>query len=496
MRPEEYIDAIYRLALGRAPDQSGLNHFRERMLSGDCPTSILKEVLESDEYQNKKSSPMEPREYVGILYHLIMGRLPDPEGLAHHASFIESGGCPIKVLECLISSPEYQSSISKRLSWPSWCDIVTILSSGEVQRPRYCTRKSDIHEWIFDSRVLTPDARVSYNLAQAIRILGAECIALVFFMGAGDYLMMNPVLSDLRKACPGVKLLGCVSSSKDAHNSPLVAELLACDPNIDEVIEYAGSPGSDDWRHYNYQDVLFRIPAKTIVIPMLYTYSLSARHRLLEFYDLFHLPKPSIVMAPQLHINARAAAECACALDNITSNASSSGKDRIAFVHVETRSSCYSYNKTDQLVKRLVDNGYFVVLVSQASSSDWLMAISNSDMFLVDPMVFSLPGSMALFRALAADYVGRFVSITTPSLFWHVSAACNVKNISLHHRHDPCVHNTHYPNIHLLSFCDYPCVPSSNITIVPPQYCEYDANGYCHYDDRIIVEAANALFEV
>jgi FkbM family methyltransferase len=56
MRPEDFVEALYRICFGRSADPSGLTHWAEVMRSTGDPTFVLKGILDSPEYVAGSSS--------------------------------------------------------------------------------------------------------------------------------------------------------------------------------------------------------------------------------------------------------------------------------------------------------------------------------------------------------------------------------------------------------------------------------------------------------
>ncbi len=64
---------------------------------------------------------------------------------------------------------------------------------------------------------------VRYDIARARTTRPVDGLALVFFMGLGDYLMAMPLLQALRAAYPELPLHAYASTTLDQVNSPLLA---------------------------------------------------------------------------------------------------------------------------------------------------------------------------------------------------------------------------------------------------------------------------------
>src|ERR1700683_5237412 len=88
--------------------------------------------------------------------------------------------------------------------------------------------------WLQFREQLAPAEHVICDLDVAIHKGKAAGIALVFFMGIGDYIFSTPLLAELRRRYPDTPIYGYVSSSTDTNNSPLVGKLMEHNPDIDK----------------------------------------------------------------------------------------------------------------------------------------------------------------------------------------------------------------------------------------------------------------------
>ena len=128
-----------------------------------------------------------------------------------------------------------------------------------------------------------------YDIARVRRSRPVDGLALIFFMGAGDYLMATPFIRALRAAHPDLPLYAYASSHADLVNSPLVIQLLQANPLIDRVIPYRGRPRSY-WLDYDFSDALCSVPEGFVVLPVVYETNPIIYHRATALLETFGLP--------------------------------------------------------------------------------------------------------------------------------------------------------------------------------------------------------------
>lgn len=104
-----FVSRIYSEALGRTPDQSGIEYWtKEIKLKRKTPEEVATFFVFSDEFKAKKYSE---EEYVKILYRTFMGREYDQKGLDYWIARLEKGESRKSVLEAFAGCPEFQNII-------------------------------------------------------------------------------------------------------------------------------------------------------------------------------------------------------------------------------------------------------------------------------------------------------------------------------------------------------------------------------------------------
>jgi hypothetical protein len=100
---------IYRLydsALDRTPDTSGLNAWVGALEAGASLGTVAAGFVASPEFQAKYGS-LDNAGFVTLLYNNVLGRAPEPEGLAHWTAVLDGGGGRTDVLVGFSESAEH-----------------------------------------------------------------------------------------------------------------------------------------------------------------------------------------------------------------------------------------------------------------------------------------------------------------------------------------------------------------------------------------------------
>jgi hypothetical protein len=348
-------------------------------------------------------------------------------------------------LSKLFLSSRRQSRLE--LNAPLWCVIARDDGSNVVKGTG---KKLDF------SIHLRPGEVVRFDLNKAVEQLPVSGLALVFFMGLGDYLFTTPFLAELRHKFASMPIYAYVSKNLDRNNSPLVATLLTHDPNVDKVEYYDGRPSKYDYRNYDYQEVFLRAPKGFLIVPIIHECAEHVRHRLLSLFDAFSLPEPSTIAPPIIHLPSTISLNVQALLERIIG--AYNGHEGLIFLQLETRSSNYRYRYADELARHLVNRGYLVVSVTR-------LMIDHPSFFQVNTCEWSIVDSIQLVKLIHAHLADELTFITVTSVFSAVAAGLNIRNIQMQHYYDPGMHNVWYPANHLIAHKDYPAIPRDMITL-------------------------------
>ena len=325
-------------------------------------------------------------------------------------------------------------------------------------------------QWYHIRRPLYRHEHVYYNLENALAAnLKVKGIALIFFMGIGDYLYATPMLSALKKQFPNVPFYGYVGSSFDRNNSPLVGKLLEGNPAFEKVFYFDGVRHPFIWKNYNYEKALAQIPEGFLAVPVYYDYGVHIEHRVKSLFDTFGLPEPQEILAPQMYFPVQPTAVVQAYLNEISAKAQ--GKKGIVFLQLDSRGSNYVYPHMRQLAQGLIDEGYLVLSVTKGGP------LESTDYVEIDIKKLTINETWHLLSLLKEKFVLRVIAVN--SVFWAASAGLNLPNLGLQHWIDKKVHNLWYPNIQVVTEIMYPHLPREKQILAP-------AESYTRHNKKII----------
>jgi hypothetical protein len=110
INPEQAIARMYREILGREPDANGLSHYRSKWREGWTQGQIRDDLRRSHEGREAATTAA-----INRAYRDILGRDPDPEGLANYQRLMRREGYSERnIREALMSSDEYRQRKGRR----------------------------------------------------------------------------------------------------------------------------------------------------------------------------------------------------------------------------------------------------------------------------------------------------------------------------------------------------------------------------------------------
>jgi hypothetical protein len=314
---------------------------------------------------------------------------------------------------------------------------------------------------------------VRYDIARARAARPVEGLALVFFMGLGDYLMATPLLQALRAAYPELPLHAYASTTLDQVNSPLLAAQLEANPCITRTFRYQGRQVTDRgraaayWKNYDHSEALRDVPENFLVLPVLYDLDPGVPHRVTSLFETFGLPPPwpvPVPVLPRQDLSARAQVM----LDQIQAGAGACQASGIVCCHFDVRSSGYAYPNAAEMVRGLLEQRRFVIGFSR-------LEMAAEGYFGIDTRDISVGDSIEILRALAmAPMQVHIVSVN--SVMWAISAGLGIRNLGLHTFHDESIHQYLYSNTFVVSQHVYPRVPATRLFLAPPGSYRETAN--------------------
>lgn len=280
-----------------------------------------------------------------------------------------------------------------------------------------------------------------YNIARLRKSRPVNGIALIFFIGAGDYLMATPLITALHQAHPDLPIRAYVSSNADAVNSPLVVHFLKTNPLISQVATYRGRP-RQTWTDYDFTDALKDIPSDFLILPVIYDVDPVVSHRGTSLLETFGLRVQLPIAAPIVYPSDMSSAAKAI-VETIESRLGDAPPKGVVCTHFGARSSGYSYPHDARLVSLLLRDGFVVVSFSP-------IGLRHANLIEIDITQITPNDSVEILRSLKAGPV-KLSMISVNSLMWPMSAALDIPNLGLHIFWDPTIHQYLYPNIYVVT---------------------------------------------
>lgn len=315
-------------------------------------------------------------------------------------------------------------------------------------------------EWHRIKRPLYRHEHVYYDFDKALAVNpDVKGLALIFFMGIGDYLYATPMIEALKKKYPHLPLHAHVGAQFDRNNSPLVGKLLETNPHVEKVFYFDGMRHPLIWKNYNYEDAFKNIPDGFLAVPVYYDYSVRVPHRVKSLFETFGLPVPQNVPAPVMYFPQTPACVVAETLETVRQKAA--GKKGIVFLQLDSRGSNYVYPHMRALAEGLIKEGWLVMSVTKGGPAE------NPDYVEIDIKKFTINETWHLLSLLKAEFALYVIAVN--SVFWAASAGLNLPNLGLQHWVDKKVHNLWYPNIEVVTDYVYPLLPRGKQIIAPPE---------------------------
>ena len=250
-----------------------------------------------------------------------------------------------------------------------------------------------------------------------------EGLALIFHMGLGDALFATPLLRECKARWPSLPVWAYVSSTLDAVNSPVVAELLELLPYIDKVVTWPGCM-RDIWVNYDRSEVC--VPEGFLRVPLLWKTTHDPIHRTEQLFLLWGLPVPediTPVLPGHVPLTPRA---------RELADQTPQGR-KIAVVHLDTRSSEYCYPHGEALAERLVRNGWTVVCFTKLDRP-------VAGVVHVDPRKNTLVDTIAYLMHLRQREGTRIRALCVQSMFWPLLASMGVPALGVNITEDKGIH--------------------------------------------------------
>ena len=194
-----------------------------------------------------------------------------------------------------------------------------------------------------------------------------------------------------------------------------------------------------------------------MILPVYYEYQTDSLHRTASLFETFGLPfkEKKNFPRPIFYFPKEIPSAIADNLKNIKESAK--GTKGIIFLQLDSRASFYTYPEIEKLVRKLIENNYFVLSVTKCN-------VEDPHFKILDIKKFSFNENCHLLSLLKKDLPIQIIALN--SVFWAASGGLDIPNLGLQHWQDPKVHNLYYPNITMLTEIKYPKIPSEKQIIV------------------------------
>ncbi|MDR0595080.1 MAG: hypothetical protein LBF94_00030 [Puniceicoccales bacterium] len=248
--------------------------------------------------------------------------------------------------------------------------------------------------------------RVYMSIDAALRLNPKiKKVALVFFMGIGDYFLSTNFLQFLKQRYFHLSFQAFVSKNFDSNNSPLVGKVLEKNPHFDAVSYYDGHKNTEYWKNYDYGDCLSKVDDETLLLPMIYEFHPWICSRTEALCETFCLPKPNIVAPPIVYVNYEPSDKVREIFDKITQKMATGKYKGVLFMQLTSRSSSYTYPYIDELISQFIKEGYCILCVEKSS-------VVSDGCISIDTEIFDINESIKLVSMLK-KYNLAFVTITS-----------------------------------------------------------------------------------
>ena len=303
--------------------------------------------------------------------------------------------------------------------------------------------------------LIPPQGHIRLDIKKALQQFPqVKRLGLVFFMGVGDYFYATPFIKLLKKQFPQVALDAYVSDQFDSNNSPLVADCLRCNPNIENVYMYSGKRCAANWKNYDWSACYKTAPADTLLLPMVYEYHEGILSRTQTLCDTFCLPVPDINPVPCLD-DYPVTPAVEKWLGQIPAD------KKIVFLQLSNRSSGFCYAQGDELIKGLWARGYFVITVEPTE-------LAADNLLKIDTHQHAITETIALLQQLRVRGA-RVEMLTTFSCFNSVAGGLDIPVLSMQCSYHPSIASVMFSNMFLITPYLYHNVSADRQFVAPPE---------------------------
>lgn len=271
-------------------------------------------------------------------------------------------------------------------------------------------------------------------------------VGFVFFMGIGDYFYATNFLEIFHRKYSHIKLDAYVSRNTDINNSPLVGKCLEKNPLFENIYYFDGKPCPSEWKNYDYTECYKLKSADTLLLPMIYLHDPSVSSRTEGLCDVFRLPRPSINPTPIIY-DYTPSEQVISVFERYRPR-----MKKVLFIQMSSRSSAYVYPYADELIKKALHAGYFVITPEKTE-------IVDDNLYVIDIKSFVITDTISLLKLIKEQGIPVYICEVI-SCFAAISAGLNIPNLILQHYWDFNIRAVYYSNMFIVTPRPYMAVPA------------------------------------
>ena len=152
-----------------------------------------------------------------------------------------------------------------------------------------------------------------------------------------------------------------------------------------------------------------------------------------------------------------------------------------------TRSSAYHYIHTNDLIKMLLELGYFVITPEQTN-------LKNDNLYVIDIKKFKITDSISLLKQIK-NYGKDIFVFNMVSSFTGISSALNIPCLTIQFWWDPCISTVYFSNMYLVTHKYYPQLAADRQFVMRKNTYEIENNKVI-YKANDLIKAFNKFVEL
>ena len=141
---------MYLSALGRVPDPAGLAGWTGALQGGMSLVSLAQAFIASNEFATRYGTDVSPTAFVTLLYQNVLGRVPDPGGLAAWTGAYQGGLSEAQILVDFSESPEHIADTPAASQMSSWALDPNAAEVGRLYNTLFATppTAAQLTQWV------------------------------------------------------------------------------------------------------------------------------------------------------------------------------------------------------------------------------------------------------------------------------------------------------------------------------------------------------------